>query len=137
MSSFQFSQGGWVTIQKLQCSSLASHGMALLKLILTPNLHSTLTRCGQHIQGFIPQNCIHPPQTDITYFYAWALIIFLLCIKHGKPVPINVLMICCDFLKVWQQRGEIKSLGAALYCGVPFSPEIYNFMHVEKNVKET
>lgn len=103
----------------------------------TPNLSSTLTLCGQQIQGFIPQNCIYPPQTDITYFYVWALIMFLLCIKHGKPVPINVLMLCCDFLKVWQQRGEIESLGAVLYCGISLSPEIYNFMHVEKNVKET
>lgn len=66
-------------------------------------------------------------------------VIFLLCIKHGKPVPVNVLMLCYDFWKVWQQRGEASDWVRYynVQCGILFSLEICNFMHVEKNVKET
>ena len=54
-------------------------------------------------------------------------------------MPVNVLTLCYDFWKVWQHRGEASDWVRYynVQRGISFSLEICNFMHAEKNVKET
>lgn len=65
-------------------------------------------------------------------------VIFLLCIKHGKPVPVSVLVLCYDFWKVWQQRGAASNWVRYynVQCGISFPLEICNFMDVEKMLRK-
>lgn len=49
-------------------------------------------------------------------------------------MPVSVLVLYYDFWKVWQQRGAASNWVRYynVQCGISFSLEICNFMHVEK-----
>lgn len=48
-------------------------------------------------------------------------VIFLLYIKHGKSVPINVLMLCYDFFGRFGSREENQETGCGItMCNVVF-----------------
>lgn len=130
-SFFLFSQRCYFTIYNLPCSSLGTHRMALLKLVLSLQIFSTDYRQLTKGKGtfLFPRIVFNPHKMTSPIFMPGYSVIFLLCIKHGKAVPINVLMLCYDFLKVWQRRGE-SSDWVRYYnvqCGISFSLEICNF----------